>query len=455
MYKLFCFPTLCSIWMVLEKESSKQASGMQKYWEIVQKFQELTEDADTSTLLKECQEVVNKGDNRSKPRTRNLRIYVCESETNLPSISLKEDEDTKFELQKISSTVFYKDLKTVQGELSLHVQCTREKKDFSIKADDLVFVVPNPNQITTEGGAILNHLLDGVNHADTLQFALHVQKDIIAKGLKQLEQDLKKRMQQFEVTEVNSSSVLHFFFLKKRKEKSTTTTKITRQWPSWKWFEVISCIFEQYRDKLPPIIKDMLLDNVKPHLDGLLSKWDLFFLIPCLNYLSLPTTNNASRIRLSSRFQSNECSEWKGDDLDKKIISVLQTDLNIRRLSVIVPMHSEEYVLDLLVVQKDRKLSQSVLEFLFLQDKDVWDHIYSIGNGDKCWDVMLTAFQVDFKQWSRYLEHFNKIGVFEGGVSGSVFLSKFQTDKNFVELVTPSENFLTFLAFMQQQQQIM
>ncbi|ETO30678.1 hypothetical protein RFI_06437 [Reticulomyxa filosa] len=167
----------------------------------------------------------------------------------------------------------------------------------------LFFVVPTPNQITTEGGTILNHLLDGVNHADTLQFALYVQKDIIAKGLEQSEQELKKRMQQFEMTEVNLSSVLHFF-LKKQKEKSITiTTKnhkvlqhlllckwrlecsnnneniatSIRQWPSWKWFEVISCIFEQYRDKLPPIIKDMLLDNVKPHFDGLLSKWDLFF----------------------------------------------------------------------------------------------------------------------------------------------------------------------------------
>ncbi|ETO30679.1 hypothetical protein RFI_06438 [Reticulomyxa filosa] len=146
-----------------------------------------------------------------------------------------------------------------------------------------------------------------------------------------------------------------------------------------------------------------------------------------------------------------KCSEWKGDDLDKKIISVLQMDLSIRKLNVIAPIYSEEYVLDLLVVQKDRKLSQSVLEFLFLQDKDVWDHIYSIGNGDKCWDVMLTAFQADFKQWSRYLEHFNEIGVFKGDVSESLFLSKFQIDKNFVKLVTLSENFLTFLAFMQQQ----
>ncbi|ETN98590.1 hypothetical protein RFI_38902, partial [Reticulomyxa filosa] len=236
-------------------------------------------------------------------------------------------------------------------------------------------------------------------------------------------------------------------------KKNGGSTASVGQWPSWKWFEVISYIFEQYQSNLPSIIKDMLINNIMSHLDPSekLFKWDLFFLIPCLNYLSLPGANNTSGIELSQRFEKSDYLEWKDNDLDKKVISVLQTDLRIRKLNVIAPKYSEEYVLDLLVVQKDRKLSQSILEFLFSQDNEVWDHVCSIDNGNRCWNVMLIAFQVDFTQWGRYFEKLNKLRIFEGGELGSSFLIQFQTNTEFIKLVKSSENFLAFLAFMQQQ----
>ncbi|ETO01904.1 hypothetical protein RFI_35535, partial [Reticulomyxa filosa] len=118
------------------------------------------------------------------------------------------------------------------------------------------------------------------------------------------------------------------------------------------------------------------------------------------------------------RFKRSECLEWKEDDLDKKLISVLKTDLHIRKLNVIDP----------------KILSQSILEFLFLQDKDVWGHVCSINNADKCWEVMLIAFQADFEQWDKYLKQLKECGVFEGGELGGSFLNKFSSNTEFIQL---------------------
>ncbi|ETO00329.1 hypothetical protein RFI_37118 [Reticulomyxa filosa] len=204
---------------MLEKDSSKQSLGMQKCWQIVQTFQELTEDEDTTTLLKAWQQIANKDDNGSRLPKRNLRIYVCELKTNITSISLKDDEDIKCELQKIASTVFYKDFQAVQGDVSLCVQYTNKKKNYSIHADVSIFVVPTQtgtqNQIMAER-IIFNHLLDGVKDVDTLKFILNAQKDIksvIEKGMEQSQQELEKRIQQFETTEINLSSVLQKIYI--------------------------------------------------------------------------------------------------------------------------------------------------------------------------------------------------------------------------------------------------
>ncbi|ETO11018.1 hypothetical protein RFI_26358, partial [Reticulomyxa filosa] len=428
--------------------------------------QELTEDADISTLLKDCQKIANKDDNRSTLSKRNLRIYVCEPETNIPSISLEDDKDAKCELQKITSTVFYKDLKKVQGEVVFYAQYKDKKKEFTIKSNVLVFVVPTRRVAQTQvmaEGTIVNHLLDGVKDVDTLKFILNTQKDIksvIEKGLErnQLVISFAKYIFFEEKERITNNKlknkVLQHSLLRKWKldypKKNGGSAISVGQWSSWKWFEVISYIFEQYQGNLPPVINEMLLTDIKSYLNEKLSKWDLFFLTPCLNYLSLSPTKNASAISLSNRFKKGECPEWKEEDLDKKFISVLKMDLRIRKLKVIDPKYSEEYVIDLLIVQKDRKLSQSVLEFLFSQDKNVWNHVCS-NSTEKCWEVMFMVFQADFEQWRIHLEKLNTLGVFEGGGLGPSFLNQFQNNTDFIEIVKSSENFLDFLAFMQQQ----
>ncbi|ETN97750.1 hypothetical protein RFI_39776 [Reticulomyxa filosa] len=218
-----CIKTRCGIPLgvvqLSEEKSFQQTPEMKKCWEIVQTFQELTEDADITNLMQEYQNIVYK-----RQIERNLRIYVCEPETNVPFISLREDKDAECELQHISSTVFYKDVTTVQGELLLCAQYKDKKKNFSIKADVSIFIIPTQthtrNQIEAEG-IILNHLLDGVKDVDTLQFVLHAQKDIelvISRGLALSKQELEKKIQQFDATEMNLSSVLQtiFFFIYKK-----------------------------------------------------------------------------------------------------------------------------------------------------------------------------------------------------------------------------------------------
>ncbi|ETN98272.1 hypothetical protein RFI_39238 [Reticulomyxa filosa] len=353
----------------------------------------------------------------------------------------------------------------MKGELVLYAEYKDKKSEFTIKADVSIFIVPTrtnaQNQIEAEG-IILNHLLDGAKDVGTLQFVLRAQKDIgliISRGLALPKQELEKKIQQFDATEINLSSNSNNIIYKKNKAlqhlllhkwkseylKNNGDIAISvEQWSSW-WFEVFLCISNRY--SYVSAISDMLANDIMPYLDSKLSKWDLFFLIPCLNYLSLLTTNNISMINFSQLFERSECLEWKEDDLDKKLISVLKTDLHIRKLDGIAIKYSEGYVLDLLIVQKDKKLSQSILEFLFLQDKNVWYHVCSTDNADKCWEVMFMVFQVDFKQWNRYFKQLNKLGV-----SGrDSFLSKFQTDSNFIQLVASSKNFLAFLPFVQQQ----
>ncbi|ETN98023.1 hypothetical protein RFI_39499, partial [Reticulomyxa filosa] len=118
-----------------------------------------------------------------------------------------------------ASTVFYKDFQAVQGDVSLCVQYTNKKKNYSIHADVSIFVVPTQtgtqNQIMAER-IIFNHLLDGVKDVDTFNFILNSQKDIksvIEKEMEQSEQELEKRIQQFETTEINLSSVLQNIYI--------------------------------------------------------------------------------------------------------------------------------------------------------------------------------------------------------------------------------------------------
>ncbi|ETN98273.1 hypothetical protein RFI_39239 [Reticulomyxa filosa] len=87
-----CIKTRCGIpseVVQLSKEKPfQQTIEMKCCWKIVQTFQELTEDAKITNLMQEYQKIVYK-----RQSGRNLRIYVCEPETNVPFISLREDKD--------------------------------------------------------------------------------------------------------------------------------------------------------------------------------------------------------------------------------------------------------------------------------------------------------------------------------------------------------------------------
>ncbi|ETO03481.1 hypothetical protein RFI_33924, partial [Reticulomyxa filosa] len=144
--------------------------------------------------------------------------------------------------------------------------------------------------------------------------------------------------------------------------------------------------------------------------------------------------HNIFSINFYQRFE-NSNSEWKCDDTETKLISVIKTDLRIRELEQAnAPIYSEMYVIDLLNGNKDTILSQSILKFLFQQSKEVWDNICSMDNDNKCWEVMLTAFQKDFGKWNSYLAELENKGIFGDDSVRKSFLNQFIYNNEFIKL---------------------
>ncbi|ETO01311.1 hypothetical protein RFI_36129, partial [Reticulomyxa filosa] len=244
--------------------------------------------------------------------------------------------------------------------------------------------------------------------------------------------------------------ILQYLLLQKWLKECSISLDNNYKWSAWKWFEVISCIFEECKSELPQSISTALGSDLSIIRKN--SKLEYFFLIPCLNYLSLPTIKNFFSINFSQLFEDSN-SEWKCDDIETKLISVIKTDLRIRELEQAnAPIYCEMYVIDLLNGNKDTTLSQSILKFLFQQSKEVWNNICSMDNDNKCWEVMLTAFQKDFEQWNLYLAELENKGIFGDDSVRKSFLNQFMNNNEFIKLVMVStKDFLAFIAFFQEQ----
>ncbi|ETO04383.1 hypothetical protein RFI_33016 [Reticulomyxa filosa] len=102
-----------------ESLQQKHSTEVPQLQHIVQKFQELTEDKDTKSLLKECTQIVIHCDHRSDQpldsdeksnildtttrQTRPFRIYAFVAETDQPTISFLDDRKSQlFFLNEIS-----------------------------------------------------------------------------------------------------------------------------------------------------------------------------------------------------------------------------------------------------------------------------------------------------------------------------------------------------------------
>ncbi|ETO29478.1 hypothetical protein RFI_07643, partial [Reticulomyxa filosa] len=201
----------------LKKNKSRQTQAKKKLGQIVQQYQELTEDKenDIKSLLENYQRVISeykKEDKRNKAhekkRANMLRIYVvCDSEISEPVISL-EDDTYRYALEKIANGIFYKDFKDIQEFVTFNVHQGDSMEQSKIKTDTFI-AFHQQSSIPKYEGIILSHLLENVKGSTSFEFASHALKDItqiISEGLAQEQRNIESRILQFEDEQTSLSS---------------------------------------------------------------------------------------------------------------------------------------------------------------------------------------------------------------------------------------------------------
>ncbi|ETO20433.1 hypothetical protein RFI_16784 [Reticulomyxa filosa] len=240
-----------------------------------------------------------------------------------------------------------------------------------------------------------------------------------------------------------------------------TSTEDTLLSP-WHLFVIIQRLFQNNSNQNNNMVCEMLQSDLKEHRCRDPSKLQLIFLLPCINYLLLFVEDNSLASGFAKKFEEGDVSDAKYDDLDKKIKSILEIDLSLRkaRINAAVQLsnphahpqrhYAETYVIKLLQHYPDE--SQSVLEFLFAQSEEIWKNICQFDNGDKCWQVMCTAFRNDFSTWTKFIERLQSIHIFEDDKVRATFFKNFHVNSTFQQLVTTSsQRLFDFFAFVQKQ----
>ncbi|ETO04210.1 hypothetical protein RFI_33188 [Reticulomyxa filosa] len=231
-------------------------------------------------------------------------------------------------LEKIDDGIFYKDFKNIQDPVAFYVHQNNrsiheEKIDqYNVKTNEIIYVHQVQSCETGHKGVILNHLLNSVIDLPSFEFAYCATNNIKNILLEELTPERHIRAQLSEKAQITLPSNIPLGYKKKKKneywfKKCSISWNTNYQWSAWKWFEVIHCIFEQCKNELPLSISEMLVSDLTLYVREKHSKLELFFLIPCLNYLSIPSTYNTSVINFLQLFESGG-SGWKCDDIEKK-----------------------------------------------------------------------------------------------------------------------------------------
>ncbi|ETO02666.1 hypothetical protein RFI_34752 [Reticulomyxa filosa] len=223
----------------------------------------------------------------------------------------------------------------------------------------------------------------------------------------------------------------------------------------WQLFVIVQSLIQNNSDQNNNTVRKVLQRDLQGHYCQNLSKLQLVFLLPCINYLSFLVKDNSLTSSFPNKFRDSNTSDGKYDDLDKKFISILDTDFALRKAGNDAAAHlqrhnAERYVIQLL--QHYPEESQSVLKFLFAQSEEIWNNICQFDNGDKCWQVMCVSFRNDFSTWNKFIERLQIVKIFEDDKVRVTFFKNFNVNSTFQQLVTTSpEQLFNFFAFVQKQ----
>ncbi|ETO17817.1 hypothetical protein RFI_19495, partial [Reticulomyxa filosa] len=262
--------------------------------------------------------------------------------------------------------------------------------------------------------------------------------------------------------------ILQYLLLRTLAEASENATIKKELLSPWQLFVVVQRLIQNKSPQNDDVVRNVLLRDLQKHCCRNLSKLQFIFLLPCINYLSFLREEDPLISSFPSRFEEGGVLEGKYDDLDKKIVSILDTDLTLLKMGndavaqssnpyARVQRHQVEmYVIKLLQHYSDEsRLCQSVLEFLFAQSEEIWKNICQSDNDDKCWQVMCIAFQNDFSMWNKFIERLQIVNIFEDDKVRSTFFKNFKVNSTFQQLVTTSpEHLFNFFGFIQTQKNI-
>ncbi|ETO00872.1 hypothetical protein RFI_36567, partial [Reticulomyxa filosa] len=401
---------------------------------IVQKFQELVENVDTKTLLKECTQIIIHCNHTIK-QTRLFRMYAFVTQIDQPAISFSDDK------QNDKCNVYF-------------LRPPKER-------------VPITFEIT-----VFKHLMDNITDWPSLEFTIQAKNYLSAVIEKALPESfcniLEVITKDLEKSVSNLTSILQYLLLRTLAEASENATIKKELLSPWQLFVVVQRLIQNKSPQNDDVVRNVLLRDLQEHCCRRLSKLQFIFLLPCVNYLSFLHEKNPLISSFPSKFEEGSVWEGKYDDLDKKVTSILDTDLTLLKMGndavaqssnpyARVQRHQVEmYVIKLLQHYSDEsRLCQSVLEFLFAQSEEIWNNICQSDNGDKCWRVMCIAFQNDFSMWNKFIERLQIVNIFEDDKVRSTFFKNFKVNSTFRQLVTTSSQHLfDFFGFIQTQKNI-
>ncbi|ETO04382.1 hypothetical protein RFI_33015 [Reticulomyxa filosa] len=274
--------------------------------------------------------------------------------------------------------------------------------------------------------AVFKHLTDGITDWPSLEFALEAKHNL--KSFCNILEGIKKEL---EKSTIDLISILKYIWLRTLPEKSgNITSTVDKLLSPWHLFVIIQRLFQNNGDQNNNRVCEMLQSDLKEHYFRHPSKLQLIFLLPCINYLSLFVEDNPLASGFPSKFEEEM-------DLNIRKVKIDATAQLSNSYAHLQRHHAEAYVIKLLQHYTDQsRLCQSILDFLFAQNEEIWKNICQLDNGDKCWRVMCTAFRNDFSMWNKFIEQLQSIHIFEDDKVRIIFFENFNGDNTFQHLVT-------------------
>ncbi|ETO11065.1 hypothetical protein RFI_26311, partial [Reticulomyxa filosa] len=258
---------------------------------------------------------------------RPFRIYAFVTQTDQPVISFSHDQQ-KHHLQKIGDHIFVGEFQVEQNS-SILFQYNNVWNNVNDNCKIYLLRSLREKVPIAFETTVFNHLIDNITDWPSLEFALEAKNDlssVIEKVLPEffcnMLEGIKRELEKSTITLI---PILKYVWLRNLPERSGKLLS------SWHLFAIFQWLFQNKSDQNSNIAYEMLKNDLKEDRFRHSSKLQLIFFLPCINYLSSFIEDNPLASSFPNKFRDSDTSDGKYDDLDKKLISILDTDFALRK----------------------------------------------------------------------------------------------------------------------------